>query len=297
MLDWDKLRIFYAVAQTQNITRAGEELGLSQSAVSRHITMLEERLKQPLFHRRARGIILTEQGEILFRTATEMFQKLAATEQSLRDFGDRPRGRLRITLPVAMGTFWLVPMIKDFHEEYPEIQLEIVADDRELDISMREADLAIRFYPTKQTDLIQKPLLTFAHSVYASQEYLQERGVPSTLADLQHHTLIGYTQGTTLPFEDVHWLADLAARKNISLQPAFSINSLHGMQRAVKNGIGIAALPDYMVANAKRIINILPDIEGPKTHVYFVYSIDMRESRRIRAFRHFIRRKIGDMKF
>lgn len=297
MLDWDKLRIFHAVAQAGNITHAGETLGLSQSAVSRHITALEERLKQPLFHRRARGLLLTEQGEMLFRASSDMFKQLATTEQALREYGDRPRGRLRVTLPVAMGTFWLIPMIKDFRDEYPEIELEIVADDKELDLSMREADLAIRFYPSKQPDLIQKPLLHFGHSVYASNEYLQEHGVPANVKELQHHTLIGYTSGTTQPFEDVHWLSERAASEGITLTHSLSINSLYGMQRAVKQGIGIAALPDYMVANAKKITRILPTLEGPRTHVYVVYSTDMKDSRRIRAFRHFIRRKISDVTF
>lgn len=297
MLDWDKLRIFYTVAQAGNITHASETLGLSQSAVSRHITALEERLKQPLFHRRARGLILTEQGDMLFRTASEMFKQLATTEQALREYGDRPRGRLRVTLPVAMGTFWLIPMMKDFRAEYPEIQLEIIVDDKELDLSMREADLAIRFFPTKQQDLIQKPLLHFHHAIYAAHDYLQEHGVPATLKELQHHTLIGYTSGTTPPFEDVHWLHTRAQQENITLTPAVSINSLYGMQRAVKQGIGIAALPEYMVTNTKKITRVLPAITGPRTHVYVVYAQEMRESRRIRAFRHFIRQKIGLLNF
>lgn len=296
MLDWDKLRIFYSVAQSLNITHASEQLGLSQSAVSRHITGLEDQLKHPLFHRRARGLILTEQGEMLLRATTEMFQKLAATEQSLREFGDRPKGRLRVTLPVAMGTFWLIPMIKEFHHMYPDIELELVVDDKELDLSMREADLAIRFFPSKQPDLIQKPLITFGQSLYASQDYLHEHGIPSSLEDLKKHTLIGYTRGTTTPFENVHWLHDVAQKHDIALHYALSINSLFGMQRAVKNGVGIAALPDYM-AKGKKIVQLLPDITGPTTPVYFVYSTDMRESRRIRAFCHFIRSKLAEMKF
>jgi len=234
---------------------------------------------------------------MLFRASSDMFKQLASTEQALREFGDRPRGRLRVTLPVAMGTFWLIPMIKDFREEYPDIELEIVADDRELDLSMREADLAIRFYPSKQPDLIQKPLLNFKHSIYAANEYLQEHGVPAHLKDLQHHTLIGYTSGTTQPFEDVHWLRERASSEGIALTHSLTINSLYGMQRAVKQGIGIAALPDYMVTSLKRITRILPHIEGPTTHVYVVYSQDMKDSRRIRAFRHFIRRKLSDVTF
>src|SRR5918999_4988020 len=146
-MDWDKLKVFHAAAEAGSFTHAGEQLGLSQSAVSRQVGALEQELSVPLFHRHARGLILTEQGELLFRTARDIFGKLAMTEAMLTESKDRPKGPLKVTTSVAFGTTWLAPRLKEFIDLYPEIQLTLVLDDSELDLSMRESDVAIRMSP------------------------------------------------------------------------------------------------------------------------------------------------------
>jgi DNA-binding transcriptional LysR family regulator len=296
MLDWDKLRVFHAVAKAQNITRAGEELGLSQSAVSRQIQALEDQLKISLFHRRSRGLLLTEQGELLMKTANDIFQKLNRTETALYEMTEKPSGKLRITVPIAIGTILIIPMIKEFHKLYPDIQLELIIDDRAVDISMREADIAIRLYESREPNVIQRQLASFNNAIYASNDYLRENGVPATLEELQHHTLIGYAaEGSAQPFGDVNWLIHEAQRQGYPITPAISMNSMVGMLRAVKSDIGIAALPDFVVRRARKVSSILPQIEGPTLEAYLVYSEDMRGSRRIRAFRKFLMRKIAEM--
>lgn len=294
MMDWDKLRIFYTVAQTKNITRAADELQLNQSSISRQITTLEKQLNSPLFHRRPRGLVLTEQGEVLLATVSEFFQKLHATESALMEIEEKPMGELRITLPVAIGTVWLVPMLKEFIQLYKDIQLILLVEDREVDISGREADAAIRFYPSKQPDLIQRQIFALGSGIYASNDYLSKRGTPHTLEDLREHTLIGYTDERHPPFQDVNWLYKMAARKGVELKPTLCINSLYGMLRAVKSGMGIAPLPDYMLDRAKRVSRILDHLEGPMIEGYFVYPADMKNSKRIRAFYNFLLRKISE---
>src|SRR5579883_480449 len=155
-MDWDKLRVFHAVAEAGSFTHAGESLNLSQSAVSRQISALEESLSVPLFHRHARGLILTEQGEALYHTAREVFAKLAMTEAMLSESKDRPKGPLKVTTTVSFGSAWLTPRIREFTDLYPEIQVSLIVDDSELDLSMREADVAIRMSPPRQPDLVQR---------------------------------------------------------------------------------------------------------------------------------------------
>jgi len=167
-MDWDKLRVFHAVAEAGSFTHAGEALNLSQSAVSRQISALEESLSVPLFHRHARGLILTEQGELLYATAREVFAKLAMTEGLLTESKDRPKGPLKVTTSVAFGSIWLTPRIREFLELYPDIQVAMVVDDSELDLSMREADVAIRMSPPRQPDLVQRHLMTVRVHLYAS---------------------------------------------------------------------------------------------------------------------------------
>ena len=161
-LDWDKLRIFHAVAEAGSLTRGGELLNLSQSAVSRQISALEDNLKTPLFHRHARGLILTEQGEILFRAAHDMYGKVVRAEGILKDDKDKPRGDLRVTTTVGIGSTWLTPRMSEFIDIYPDINVELILDDRSLDLGMREADVAIRLVPSTQDDVIQRKLFEFA---------------------------------------------------------------------------------------------------------------------------------------
>lgn len=297
MLDWDKLRIFYAVAQTKNITKAGDMLGLSQSAVSRQITALEDQLKHPIFHRRARGLLLTEQGEVLLRTVSEFVQKLTDTEHALTDLDQRPTGTLRLAVPVALGTFWLIPLIKEFNELYPEVNIALLVDDRELDLSMREADVAIRMYPAKQPDLIQRQLITINSSLYASNDYLRVYGVPKSLEDLQRHRIIGYTELSGQLHDGVNWHIHQAKQKGLTLTPYFSVNNMYGILRAVKSGMGIAAMPDYMVMRARHISRVLNELDGPSNDAYFVYPADMKNSRRIKTFQGFVERKIAEYVF
>src|SRR5690242_687290 len=203
MMDWDKLRTFHTVATAQSFTRAGEMLNLSQSAISRQISALEEGLQVALFHRHARGLLLTEQGEILFRTVSDILSRLAAAENALLESKERPRGPLKITAPVAIGTTWLTPHMREFGELYPEITISLLVTDRELDLTMREADVAIRLFPAKHPDLVQKQLTTLNNSAYASMDYLRKHGMPQKAQDLQSHKLIIFGEDIRLPFAEV----------------------------------------------------------------------------------------------
>ncbi len=151
-------------------THAGHELSLSQSAVSRQISALEAELSVTLFHRHARGLILTEQGEMLYRTAHDVFTKLATARTRLTDSRDKPTGDLRVSTTVGLGTIWLTPRLQEFIELYPQIRVELLLTDEELDLGMREADVAIRLRRPIQPDLIQRKLFTVHNHAYASAE-------------------------------------------------------------------------------------------------------------------------------
>lgn len=296
-MDWDKLRIFYTVANDKSFTRAGETLNLSQSAVSRQVSMLEDNLQVPLFHRHARGLLLTEQGDILYRTVTDVYSKLAATQNALMDSRERPKGPLKVTTPAAFGTNWLTPHMREFKELYPDITVNLIVADRELDIAMREADCAIRMMPAKQPDLIQRQLTTLHNSLYASHDYLHQHGMPTATSQLAQHKLIGYSEDERPPFADVNWLLSIVDKGQDKHSPAFKINSLYGMLKAMQSGVGIAALPDYMVQGMSGVSKVLPDLKGPVTEAYFLYPTELRNSKRINVFRDFLLRKVAETSF
>lgn len=294
MMDWDKLRIFHTVATAKSFTHAGDTLNLSQSAISRQISALEENLQVSLFTRHARGLMLTEQGEILFKTVSDIFSRLSAAENALLESKERPRGPLKITAPVAIGTTWLTPHMREFCELYPEVNITLLVDDRELDLIMREADVAIRLFPAKHPELIQKKLTTLGNSVYASGDYLRMHGIPRSAKDLIAHKIITYGEEPGLPFAEVNWLLQAGAAKGESRSPAFRINSLYGMRKAVESGIGIAGLPDYLTQGIPHISKILPELKGPSTEVYLIYSVELRNSKRVNIFKEFLLRKLAE---
>jgi len=293
-MDWDKLRVFHAVAEAGSFTHAGEQLNLSQSAVSRQISALEESLAVPLFHRHARGLILTEQGELLFRTARDVFAKLAMTEAQLSDSREVPSGRLKVTTTVAFGTLWLTPRIHAFVERYPDIQVSLVVDDGELDLAMRQADVAIRVQAPRQPDLVQRHLMTLHWKVFAAPEYLERFGTPRTAEELDNHRLIVFGEDAKLPAGSVNWLLDAGARPERPRRPILTVNNVYGIFRAAQTGLGIAALPDYLSRDADNLVPILPELKGPNVDVYFVYPEELRHSKRVAVFRDFLVSKIAE---
>ena len=287
-MDWDKLRIFHAVAEAGSFTHAGERLNLSQSAVSRQISALEASLKVSLFHRHARGLKPTEQGELLYRTAHDVFAKLAMAEAKITDSKERPTGPLKITSTVAFGSVWLTSRIKKFVNLYPEIDVSVVLADTELDLSMREADAAIRMEPPRQPDLIQRHLFNLRYHVYAAPEYLEERGIPQTPQDLDDHDLIVYGDDARPPVVNLNWLLEAGTKDNVKRRPILQVNSIYGIFRAVQSGLGIGALPDYMSREVGNLVELLPELRGPSIDAYFVYPEELRKSKRIVVLRDFL---------
>jgi len=295
MMDWDKLRVFHTVAEAGSFTHAGELLNLSQSAVSRQISGLEESLNVSLFHRHARGLILTEQGELLYRTVHEVFAKLSMVEARITESREKPEGPLKVTTTVAFGSVWLTPRVKQFMETYPDIDLSILLDDGEVDLAMRQADVAIRFSVPRQPDLVQRHLISLHYHVYAAPEYLKKYGMPKSPADLDNHRLIVYGEDAKAPVENMNWL--LSAGTTTPRMPILRVNNIYGIYRAVQSGLGIAALPDYFSTVAANLVQVLPELRGPSFDCYFVYPEELRHSKRVTVFRDFLLQKLGEQSF
>lgn len=296
-MDWDKLRIFHAVAEAGSFTHAGEKLNLSQSAVSRQISSLEDSVGVMLFHRHARGLLLTEEGEILENAAKEIFGKLAMIEGQLSDSRQLAQGPLRITVASFIGSTWLAQRLAKFHHQNPDIQLSVILDDKVLNLGMREADAGIRLYEPMEPDLIQRHLTTIQFHICASKEYLDEHGTPKTLKDLKNHTILGFTEGVYAPYSDPNWLLHTANIDTENNSRLIFINSIQGIHRAVRNNAGIAVLPDYLIEDDSRIATILEDENAPSVDMYFVYPEERRNSKRLASFRDFLLESISETHF
>jgi DNA-binding transcriptional LysR family regulator len=288
-MDWDKLKVFHAAAEAGSFTHAGERLGLSQSAVSRQVSALEAELSVSLFHRHARGLILTEQGELLYRTAHEVFMKLEAARTKLTDSRERPNGELRVSTTQGLGVHWLTPRLGEFLDLYPDIQITLITTDEELDLAMREADVAIRLRQPTQPDLIQRKLFSVRFHAYASPDYLKRAGTPRTHEDLDSHRIV-LLGGNTVPayLQNRRWLTEIGRESKDPRVAALSVNNVLGLLRACQRGLGVAMLPDYLVEENGGLVQLFGEEDALAIDAYFVYPEELKSVARIQVFRDFL---------
>jgi DNA-binding transcriptional LysR family regulator len=288
-MDWDKLKVFHAAADAGSFTHAGEHLGLSQSAVSRQVSALEHELSVSLFHRHARGLILTEQGELLYRTAHEVFLKLEAARSKLTDSRERPHGELKVTTAQGIGNHWLTPRLGEFIDLFPDIRVTLITTDEELDLAMREADVAIRLRQPTQPDLIQRKLFSVHFHAYASPEYLKRFGTPKSFDQLDEHRIV-LLGGSIVPsyLQNRNWLVEVARDGKEARVPQIMISNILGVLRACQRGLGIALLPDYLVEENGGLVQLFGEADTPALDAYFVYPEELKNVARVQAFRDFL---------
>jgi DNA-binding transcriptional LysR family regulator len=287
-MDWDKLRIFHAAARAGSFTHAGEALGMSQSAVSRQVGALEQDLGVPLFHRHARGLILTEQGEELYRTAGDVQVKLESVRSRLTESSEKPTGTLRLTTTVGLGSTWLTQRLHEFIDLFPTVNVHLILDDEELDLSMRQADVAIRLRQPVQPDLIQRRLFTVHMNLYAAPSYLKRFGMPASVEDLDSHRIVTFGVPVPTYLKDLNWLETAGRPVDNPREPSLKINNIFAIRNAIANGAGIAVLPNYMVEPDSGLVRMLPDEQVPSFATYFVYPAELKNSARVHVFRDFL---------
>ena len=288
-MDWDKLRIFHAVADAGSLTHAGDTLHLSQSAVSRQIRALEESLNVTLFHRHARGLILTEQGELLFDATTAMVKRLEATAARIRDSEDEVFGELRVTTTTGFGTLWLAPRLAKLYAKYPALKIDLMLEERVLDLPMREADVAIRMKEPSQADLIRRRLMNIKMRLYASESYLAEHGTPVSMADFSAHRLICQHAGTAQVSAGALLVAQLMSH---DIPSTLTVNNYFGVLQGVLANLGIGVLPDYVTEDFPNLVRVLPEVESSEVPVFLAYPEELRHSKRVSAFRDFVTEEI-----
>lgn len=296
-MDWDKLRIFHSVADAGSFTHAAEQLNLSQSAISRQVSALEGDLGVPLFARHARGLILTEQGETLYRTVHDVLLKLQITVSSLTESTERPQGKLRVTTTVGLGTGWLTTRVHEFLELYPDVKLELNLLDEELDLATRQADCAIRLRQPLQADIIQRKLFTVHFHIYASPSYIARHGQPKNLEELDDHRILVFGENTPAYLSDTNWLKTAGRPDGNPRTPVAEVNNMMALRKVTETGAGIAVLPDYIVEKDTDLIRLMQSAEVPSFDTYFCYPQTMRGSAKLMAFRDFLIAKAREWEF
>jgi DNA-binding transcriptional LysR family regulator len=234
---------------------------------------------------------------MLYAAVSDVLTRLAQAEEALKNVREAPRGVLKITSSHGIGTYWLVPRLDEFLKECPEVEVHLVMEDRELDLTQREADIAIRMRAPVQADLIQRKLFTVHYHMYATREYLDRFGTPQTLDEIADHTVIAYGETAAPEIREINWLLEATRRRLNGKGRTIRINNVTGILSATLAGIGVAAVPDYVAAEHSELVRLLPDVPGPSFDVHLVYADALRQAKRVAAFRDFLVRSAKEWKY
>jgi DNA-binding transcriptional LysR family regulator len=278
-VQWDDFRYVLAIAREGGLAGAARVLAVNHSTVFRRLGALEAELGVALFERLPGGYRPTEPGERLVRAAERVEAEALAAERELTGRDARLTGRMRVTCSETLAYRLLTAELARFAELHPGIVVELAIDNRQLDLSRREADVALRATRPAQGDLFGRKLATMAWAVYGSAGYLARRGAPAAIADLAEHAVVGWGE-TDLPVRAAAWLAETVPARAVVYRTGSLINQL----TAVKTGIGLAALPCYLAdpePDLRRVLGPIPDLER---ELWLITHEDLRRTARIRAF-------------
>jgi DNA-binding transcriptional LysR family regulator len=205
------------------------------------------------------------------------------------DSRQKPQGVLRVSTPISLGSNWLPSVLPEFIDAYPDIDIQLILEDAEHDLSTFDVDCALRPWPSTQGDVIERKLGQITQSLYASHQYLSDHGAPTSAKDLDSHRIVAFGDLIPKNLHSANWALEVGRDANeMPRKPALVVNNLHGIMRAAEAGIGIVGIPDYMTVLSRRLVRVLPNVRGETFDLYFVYPTELRGSMRAKVFREFL---------
>jgi DNA-binding transcriptional LysR family regulator len=257
--DFNHLQTFYWVAKTEGFTAAARALSLPKSTVSRHIALLEQRLRTRLIERTTRRIALTEIGKLYLAHCERVMADAEDAERAIAAYGAEPRGLLRVGVPVTFARSFLSPLLPDFCRKYPEVKLDLVlGGGNRLDPLEALLDVVIHVGRLKDSSYVVRKLGAMPLHLYASRQYLAKNKAPlHHPKDLEKHSVIS---GSRTP-GGLRWKLHAAdgRRQDVSLDPRLSVADPVISQQLAASGLGVAVLPEFLTKDTKNLVRVLPD--------------------------------------
>jgi len=282
-MDWRALQEVITVAETGSLSAAAKRLNVSQPTVGRRIEQLEQQLGAILFNRTARGLSLTQVGDNILNHARRMEEEALAIERTATGANQQLRGNVRVSLIEDLGIRWLPHRLCEFHEQFPQLAMEINIDNRNVNLGRREADIAVRLARPEQPDLICRKAGMLHFGLYASRTYLDKHGIPGKIRDLKNHYHVGFDQGMArLP--QVRKLESLFYPENIRHR---SNNHMEIIEATVA-GLGLSAVCCVIADQQREIQRILNRIIDYQAEIWLVTHAEINSSARIRAVFDFL---------
>lgn len=281
------MEVFVNVVDRGSFTAAAEEAGTSTTSVTTHIKALERRLGTRLLNRTTRRLSLTEIGRSFYEQCVDILGRIDTAETSAREMHAVPRGRLKISAPVALGAHLILPVLSDFLKAHPQVEVQLMLNDRLVDLTEEGFDVAFRFGKLADTSLVARPLRSLGRVVCASPDYLATHGTPEAPDQLVAHNCLAfhYVQPET------EWHFDKPKPYTVSVSGQLSVNNVQALLTAVLNGIGIAMLPDFLVANyfaTGQLVPLFPEQDFSRAPLQLVYLPDRQMTPKLRSFIDFV---------
>lgn len=274
---WDDLRVFLAVHRRSSHAAAGRELGVDATTIGRRLGALERSLGARLFDRTPSGLAPTEAGAALFARAERIEAEVLASEREIRGTDARLTGAVRVTAGDGLVHYVLVPALAELRRTHPGISVELRADTRSLDLSRREADVAVRLSRPREPSLVARRLGAMRFGLYAGRAYLARRGAPRTAGDLADHDFVGF-EASLDDLPQVRWLR----RAVPAVRWAVRASTTTAQVLACAEGLGVALLPTFAAADA-RLVPLLPRLACPSREAWIVVHEDVRRNARVEA--------------
>ena len=277
-MQWEGISEFVYVAEAESFTQAAKRLGISTAQVSRQVSALEKRLKVKLLYRTTRKVSLTEEGRIFYQHCRAVLDGLEIAEQAVTNLQSKPQGRIKLTAPVTYGEQQLLPLVNDFVQRYPDIEVNAFLSNQKLDLIDGGYELAIRIGKLPDSTMMAKKLSSRTNFVCAAPTYIEQYGTPQTLTDLkQHNCLLG-----TL---DYWQFQDSGKEKKIRVTGSVRYNSGYSLMDAALKGLGIVQLPDYYVQkhlNTGALVSMLETYSEIEEVIWAIYPHNRQLSPKIR---------------
>lgn len=286
MFDWNDARYFLAVSRFGSLSRAARRLQVQQSTVGRRLAALEESLETRLFERTSAGYVLTPAGSAFVPHAEHIEAEALAAERRLMKREDGIAGTVRVTAPQAFGFRFLVPILARLHKEQPELLVELIAENLNLNLWRREADLALRLGRPEQRQLVMRKVGALVDALYVSRGYLARAG--AVRADrLSGHTFVDFDEAWIRRATPA-WLA----RELGGARCVLKVNGTLGIHAAVREGLGIGLLPCWLASGDEELVRVLPERQMANG-LWLVVHKDLRQAARIRAVSDFFVRELA----
>lgn len=280
----EEARVFVEVVEHKSFTKAADKLNLANSAVSRTVKKLEDKLGVNLLNRTTRQINLTAEGELYFQRMKVILQEMRAAENELYGTQSSPKGLLRIDAATPVVLHLLIPFISVFRQQYPDIILSLVSSETFVNLIERKVDVAIRVGQLTDSSLRARPLLNSYRKIVASPKYLERNGIPKSVEDLNQHTCLTFTEPASLNT----WPLEIKNNELITVTEGISSNSGETLRWLCINGEGIACLSDFMldkdIQDGKLVELFNDELQSVPLPFHAVYYSDRVVSQRIRVF-------------